>query len=48
MGIPKKKNMINVYGGKDTYYGEGILKRREEFIYYITRRIYFRIKVLYR
>jgi hypothetical protein len=37
MGIPKRKNMINVYGGKDTYQGEGILKRREELLDMITK-----------
>jgi hypothetical protein len=37
MGIPKRKNMINVYGGKDTYQGEGILKRREELLGMITK-----------
>ena len=37
MGIPKRKNMINVYGNKDTYYGEGVLKRREELLDMITK-----------
>ena len=37
MGIPKRKNMINVYGGKDTYQGEGIIKRREELLDMITK-----------
>jgi hypothetical protein len=37
MGIPKRKNMINVYGNKDTYYGENILKRREELLDMITK-----------
>ena len=37
MGIPKRKNNINVYGGKDTYYGEGVLKRREELLDMITK-----------
>ena len=37
MGIPKRKNMINIYGGKDTYQGEGIMKRREELLDVITK-----------
>ena len=37
MGIPKRKNNINVYGSKDTYYGEGVLKRREELLDMITK-----------
>ena len=37
MGIPKRKNMINVYGDKDTYQGEGIMKRREELLDMITK-----------
>ena len=37
MGIPKRKNMINIYGGKDTYQGEGIMKRREELLDKITK-----------
>jgi hypothetical protein len=37
MGIPKRKNMINVYSNKDTYEGEHILKRREELLDKITK-----------
>jgi hypothetical protein len=37
MGIPKRKNNINVYGSKDTYYGESVLKRREEILDMITK-----------
>jgi hypothetical protein len=37
MGIPKRKNMINVYGGKDTYYGENVTKRREDLLDMITK-----------
>jgi hypothetical protein len=37
MGIPKRKNMINVYGSKDTYYGENVPKRREELLDMITK-----------
>ena len=29
--------MINIYGGKDTYQGEGIMKRREELLDVITK-----------
>ena len=37
MGIPKRKNMINVYGDKETYRGENILKRRQELLDMITK-----------
>ena len=37
MGIPKRKNMINVYNNKDTYYGENVPKRREELLDMITK-----------
>jgi hypothetical protein len=37
MGIPKRKNMINVYGSKDTYYGENVPKRRKELLDMITK-----------
>lgn len=37
MGIPKRKNMINVYGNKDTYEGEHIGKRRQELLDKITK-----------
>ena len=37
MGIPKRKNMINVYGSKDTYEGEHIGKRRQELLDLITK-----------
>lgn len=37
MGIPKRKNMINVYGDKDTYQGEHIGKRRQELLDMITK-----------
>jgi hypothetical protein len=37
MGIPKRKNMINVYGNKDTYEGEHIGKRRQELLDMITK-----------
>ncbi len=37
MGIPKRKNMINVYGKKDTYQGEHVGKRRQELLDMITK-----------
>jgi hypothetical protein len=37
MGIPKRKNMINVYGDKETYQGENIGKRRQELLDRITK-----------
>jgi len=37
MGIPKRKNMINVYGNKDTYESEHIGKRRQELLDKITK-----------
>ena len=37
MGIPKRKNMINVYGDKETYQGENIGKRRQELLDMITK-----------
>jgi hypothetical protein len=37
MGIPKRKNMINVYGDKDTYQGEHVGKRRQELLDKITK-----------
>lgn len=37
MGIPKRKNMINVYGNKDTYLGEHVGKRRQELLDMITK-----------
>ena len=37
MGIPKRKNMINVYGDKETYRGESVLKRRQELLDRITK-----------
>ena len=37
MGIPKRKNMINVYGDKETYRGESVLKRRQELLDMITK-----------
>jgi hypothetical protein len=37
MGIPKRKNMINVYGDKETYRGENVIKRRQELLDTITK-----------
>jgi hypothetical protein len=37
MGIPKRKNMIDVYGSKNTYEGEHIGKRRQELLDRITK-----------
>lgn len=37
MAIPKRKNMINVYGKKDTYQGEHVGKRRQELLDMITK-----------
>jgi len=38
MAIPKKrKNMINVYGGKDTYYGQDVNENRQKLLDDITQ-----------
>lgn len=37
MGVPKRKNNINVYGNKSTQYGSDILDRRQELLDMITK-----------
>ena len=37
MGIPKRKNNIEVYGNKEYYQGEKILERRQELLDRITK-----------
>jgi hypothetical protein len=37
MGIPKRKNNINVYGGKDTYYGQDVVENRQSLLDKITK-----------
>jgi hypothetical protein len=36
MGIPKRKNNINVYGGKEVYQGKQVMDRRQELLDRIT------------
>jgi hypothetical protein len=37
MGIPKRKNNIDVYGGKETYQGKQVKERRQELLDRITK-----------
>ncbi len=37
MGVPKRKNNINVYGNKSTQYGSDIVDRRQELLDMITK-----------
>ena len=37
MGVPKRKNDINVYGDKETYRGGRVLERRQELLDMITK-----------
>lgn len=37
MGVPKRKNNINVYGGKEYYQGKQIMDRRQELLDRITK-----------
>lgn len=37
MGIPKRKNDIQVYGNKEYYQGQKILERRQELLDRITK-----------
>ena len=37
MGIPKRKNNIDVYGGKQTYLGKDVVDRRQELLDRITK-----------
>lgn len=37
MSIPKRKNNIDVYGGKETYYGKQLTDRRQELLDRITK-----------
>jgi hypothetical protein len=37
MGIPKRKNNIDVYGGKETYQGKQVVERRQELLDRITK-----------
>jgi hypothetical protein len=37
MGIPKRKNNINVYGGKEYYQGKQLMDRRQELLDRITK-----------
>jgi hypothetical protein len=37
MGVPKRKNNINVYGGKDTYYGQDVVENRQSLLDKITK-----------
>ena len=38
MGIPKRKNNIDVYGGaKESYQGERVMERRQELLDRITK-----------
>lgn len=37
MGLPKRKNNINVYGGKEYYQGKQLLDRRQELLDRITK-----------
>jgi hypothetical protein len=37
MGIPKRKNNIDVYGGKESYYGKQVVERRQELLDKITK-----------
>lgn len=37
MGIPKRKNNIDVYGGKETYRGKQLMDRRQELLDRITK-----------
>lgn len=37
MGVPKRKNNIDVYGGKETYQGKQVIERRQELLDRITK-----------
>jgi hypothetical protein len=37
MGVPKRKNDINIYGDKETYRGGRVLERRQELLDMITK-----------
>ncbi len=37
MGVPKRKNNIDVYGGRETYQGKQVIERRQELLDRITK-----------